>query len=104
MQSAMPTDEDVRKALRRVIDPEVGMNIVDLGLIYGIDISDNRLHIDLTMTTPACPMGGLILDNARTELAGLMPEGADIELELVWDPPWSPEKMSEMAREYFGWS
>ncbi len=104
MQSNMPSEEDVRAALRRVVDPEVGMDIVDLGLIYGIKTSDSKLHIDLTMTTPACPMGGLILDNARQALAPLMPEGAEIDLQLVWDPPWAPEKMSEHAREFFGWS
>ena len=102
-QSAMPTGEDVRNVLRNVIDPEVGLNIVDLGLIYGVAVSENRLHIDLTMTTPACPMSEMILDNARQALAPLMPEGAAIELNLVWDPPWDASKMSEYAREYFGW-
>ncbi len=104
MQSNMPSEEDVRTALRRVIDPEVGMNIVDLGLIYGVNISDGKLHIDMTMTTPACPMGGLILDNARQALTPLVPEGVEIDLQLVWDPPWSPEKMTEHARGFFGWS
>lgn len=99
----MPTEEEVRSALRNVIDPEVGLNIVDLGLIYGVEISDNRLHIDLTMTTPACPMGEMILDNARYALKALVPEGTEIELNLVWDPPWSADKMNDYARHYFGW-
>ena len=103
MQSEMPTEESVRNVLRNVIDPEVGLNIVDLGLIYGVVISDDKLHIDLTMTTPACPMSEMILDNARQVLAALMPAGAAIELNLVWDPPWNASKMSEYAREYFGW-
>jgi len=102
-QSRMPTEEEVQTALRAVIDPEVGMNIVDLGLIYGVEISDDRLHIDLTMTTPACPMGEMILDNARRALEEVTPEDAEIELNLVWDPPWSADKMSEHARQYFGW-
>jgi metal-sulfur cluster biosynthetic enzyme len=99
----MPTEEQVRAALRGVIDPEVGLNIVDLGLIYRVEISENRLQIDLTMTTPACPMGGLILDNARQALTALLPASADIELNLVWDPPWTPDRMTEHAREFFGW-
>ena len=103
MQSNMPTEEEVRTALRSVIDPEVGMNIVDLGLIYGVEISEGRLHIDLTMTTPACPMGEMILDNARHALEAVVPADAEIELNLVWDPPWSADKMSEHARQYFGW-
>ena len=103
MQSKMPTEEDVRTALRSVIDPEVGLNIVDLGLIYGVEILDNKLHIDLTMTTPACPMAEMILDNARQVLAALMPAGAEIELNLVWEPTWAPDRMGEYARKYFGW-
>ena len=100
----MPTEEKVRTALRSVIDPEVGLNIVDLGLIYRVEVSDNKLHIDLTMTTLACPMGEMILDNARQALAALMPTGSDIVLNLVWDPPWTSDRMSEHAREFFGWS
>ena len=99
----MPTEQDIRGALQNVIDPEVGLNIVDLGLIYGVEILDSKLHIDLTMTTPACPMSEMILDNARQALAPLMPDGADIELNLVWEPPWDASKMSEYAHEYFGW-
>ena len=104
MQSGMPTEEEVRAVLRGVIDPEVGLNIVDLGLVYGVKISDNKLHVDLTMTTPACPMGEMILDDARYALAALVPAGVEIDLNLVWDPPWGPDKMSEHAREHFGWS
>ena len=103
MRSEMPSNEEVQNDLRGVIDPEVGMNIVDLGLVYGVSISDSKLHIDLTMTTPACPMGEMILDDARRALATLMPDGAEIELNLVWEPPWNPGKMSENAREHFGW-
>ncbi len=103
MQSEMPAEEDVRNALRNVIDPEVGLNIVDLGLIYSVIISDNKLHIDLTMTTPACPMSEMILDNARQVLVALMPAGSGIELNLVWEPPWTPDRMGEHARHFFGW-
>lgn len=100
----MLTEEEVRTVLRGVIDPEIGMNIVDLGLVYGVEISDNRLHVDLTMTTPACPMGEMILDDVRQVLEALMPAGFEIDINLVWDPPWSPDKMSEHARKHLGWS
>lgn len=100
----MLTEKEVRTVLRGVIDPEIGMNIVDLGLVYGVEISDNRLHIDLTMTTPACPMGEMILDDVHEALAALAPTGVEIDIELVWDPPWSPDKMSEHARKHLGWS
>jgi len=102
-QTGMPTEEEVRAVLRKVIDPEVGMNIVDLGLVYGVEISDNQLHVDLTMTTPACPMSEIILDDARHLLGPLIPDNAEMDIKLVWEPPWSPDKMSAHAREHFGW-
>lgn len=100
----MPTEDEVRAVLHSVIDPEVGMNIVDLGLIYDVEISSDKLRVDLTMTTPACPMGEMILDDARQVLEGLMPDGFEIELNLVWDPPWHSGMMSKHARQHFGWS
>lgn len=103
MQEIMPAEEEVRNALRSVIDPEVGLNIVDLGLVYCVEISGNILRVDITMTTPACPMGEMIMDNARHALKALMPAGAELELNLVWEPPWTPDKMGEHARGYFGW-
>jgi len=103
IQSTMPTEDEVRTALRGVIDPEVGLNIIDLGLVYGVEILDNKLHVDLTMTTPACPMGEMIIDNARQALAVLVPEGVEIDISLVWEPPWGPDKMGEYARKHFGW-
>jgi len=102
-QSEMPTKEIVLNILHNVIDPEVGVNIVDLGLIYGVEISGHKLRVDLTMTTPACPMGDMIMDDARRALAGLVPAGAEVDINLVWEPPWSPDKMSENARDHFGW-
>ncbi len=102
-QSEMPTKETVLNILHNVIDPEVGVNIVDLGLVYGVEITGHKLRVDLTMTTPACPMGDMILDDARRALTGLAPADAEIDLNLVWEPPWSPDKMSDNARGHFGW-
>lgn len=102
--SEMPSEEDVRNALHNVIDPEAGLNIVDLGLVYGVEISGNKLRVDLTMTTPACPMGDMIIDDARRALAGLVPANAEIDINLVWEPPWSPDRMSDHARGHFGWN
>ncbi|WP_324779275.1 metal-sulfur cluster assembly factor [Thiobacillus sedimenti] len=98
------TPDDVRAALRGVDDPEVGMNIVDLGLVYGVDVTPGQLHVDLTMTSPACPMGEMILEDAQRALEALAPAGVEIDLTLVWDPPWSPDRMSEDARAHFGWT
>ena len=103
MQAAGLSEEKVRDALRAVDDPEVGMNIVDLGLVYRIDIAPERVCIELTMTTAACPMGELITDNARRAVAAIVPQQLAVEVLLVWEPPWTPDLMSETARQTFGW-
>lgn len=97
-------DEAVREALRGVDDPEAGMNIVELGLVYGIDVQAGVVHVDMTMTTAACPMADMIVDQARTAIAAIAPPDMAVEIELVWDPPWTPDRMSGMAREFFGWT
>jgi metal-sulfur cluster biosynthetic enzyme len=102
-QAEMPGEERLREALYSVDDPEVGMNIVDLGLVYRIDIGPQRVRVELTMTTPACPMGDLITENARRAVSAALPEGVAVEVALVWDPPWTPDMMSESARQTFGW-
>jgi metal-sulfur cluster biosynthetic enzyme len=94
----------VRDALRQVQDPEAGMNIVDLGLVYSIEVSDQSVQVDLTMTTAACPMADLIVDQAREAIIGAVPPGSGVDVRLVWDPPWTPDRMSDLAREQFGWS
>jgi metal-sulfur cluster biosynthetic enzyme len=93
----------VRDALRRVVDPEAGINIVDLGLVYDIVLEGETLRIDLTMTSPACPMGEMIVDNVHSELASLLPPQFVLDVRIVWEPPWSPEKMTDSARQHFGW-
>ena len=97
-------DERVREALREVEDPEAGMNIVDLGLVYGIEVSDTAVRIEMTMTTAACPMADMITEQARSVVAGIAAPGIAVEVQLVWDPPWTPDKMTGIAREHFGWS
>lgn len=89
--------------LRQVIDPEVGINIVNLGLIYGIEVSRELISIRMTMTSPACPMGEMILDDIDRVLDAALPPDVRIDLALVWDPPWTPEHMKGSAREHFGW-
>ena len=100
----MPDDDAVREALRQVDDPEAGMNIVDLGLVYGIEIVAGAIRVDVTMTTAACPMADMIVEDARAAIAAIAPAGTDVDVRLVWDPPWTPERMSGIAREHFGWT
>ena len=101
--TSMPDDEAVREALRQVDDPEAGMNIVELGLVYGVDVSADAVRVDMTMTTTACPMTDMITDQARNVIAAIVPEGTAVDIRLVWDPPWTPDKMTGIAKEHFGW-
>lgn len=102
-QAALPTEKEVREALRSVDDPEVGINIVDLGLVYRVDLTPERVRVEMTMTTPACPMGDYITDHARRAVGSLLPDGVGVDVELVWDPIWTPDRMSESAKQTFGW-
>ena len=91
----------VREALKNVHDPELGINIVDLGLVYGVDISDGAVHVTYTLTTMGCPIGPLIEAEIRQFVEGI--EGVDgVEAEIVLRPPWSPEMMTEEARAALG--
>jgi metal-sulfur cluster biosynthetic enzyme len=88
--------------LHEVIDPELGVNIVDLGLVYGVRVTDRILRVRMTLTTPGCPLSGYIDDSIRDTLSGV--PGVDAtDTEIVWDPPWSPDMMSELAKDQLGW-
>jgi len=94
--------EPVVEALRRVLDPELGLSIVDLGLVYGVEIADGLARIRLTMTSAGCPLSDLIIDDIHTELEPVLPPRHEIEIELCWDPPWTPDRMSARARLQLG--
>jgi metal-sulfur cluster biosynthetic enzyme len=95
--------EPVIAALSRVVDPEVALNIVDIGLVYGVRIEAARLALRLTMTSAACPVADVILDDAATELERVLPAELGVDVELVWEPAWTPERMSERARRFMRW-
>ncbi|SMB26019.1 MIP18 family protein YitW [Sterolibacterium denitrificans] len=104
--ASAPIDlEALLHALREVIDPEVGMNIVDLGLIYRVEASDDEksVRVEMTMTSPACPMGEMIVENVEAVLRAQLPENVQAEVRLVWEPPWHPSMMSKDARAHYGW-
>ncbi len=97
----MPTKDDVIEALRQVEDPELGMDIVDLGLLYDVEVQGPRVKITHTLTSMGCPVGPMIQEDIHrvtSELEGV----EDIDVELTWDPPWSPEKMSDDAKFILG--
>ncbi len=99
----MISEEAVREALRSVIDPEAGMNIVDLGLVYRIDAAPGHVVVDMTMTTPACPVGPMLVDQAQAAIRAALPDAGEVTVELVWEPAWHAGLMSAHAKKHFGW-
>lgn len=99
----MLSEERVREALRTVIDPEIGINVVDLGLVYRVEIRGNRVHVAMTMTTQACPLHNVLTEAAQAAIGEAAPEAEGVHVEMVWDPPWSPAMMSDAAKQKLGW-
>jgi len=98
----MATKGEVLDALSRVIDPEIGLNIVDIGLVYRVDVDDEHVEVDFTLTSPGCPLADTIIADIRkevTEATGI----DDIQANIVWNPPWSLDFMSEDARLQLGY-
>ena len=93
----------VTAALERVVDPEVALNIVDVGLVYGVRVKDGRLDVDVTMTSAACPVADVIVDDIENALDADLPPELKIQVDLVWEPPWTTERMSDSARRFMGW-
>ena len=93
----------IAAALRRVVDPEMALDIVGLGLVYGVEIRGPDAHVRITMTSAACPVAEMIIDDVVDALSGVLGDGAKVECDLVWDPPWAPERMSPRARSAMGW-
>jgi len=93
----------VARALEKVVDPEVALNIVDVGLVYGVAIADGRMDVRITMTSAACPVTDVIVDDVENALDDAMPPDLKIHVEVVWEPPWTSERMSGRARAFMGW-
>jgi metal-sulfur cluster biosynthetic enzyme len=100
-QNTAITEEQVYEALRECYDPEIPVNIVDLGLVYDIKIIDNWVGVKMTLTSPGCGMSGIISQNVRNRVLRL-PGVKDADVRIVWQPAWSPALMSETARKKLG--
>ena len=98
----MATKDEVLAALKAVIDPEVGVNIADLGLVYGVAIDGGTVKVTMTMTTAACPVTEYMKTQARAAVLGALPEINDVQVDMVWDPPWKPTMMSDAAKRKLG--
>lgn len=99
----MVSEEHILQTLRGVNDPEVGVNIVDLGLVYSAEIQGENVRIVMTMTTPACPMHSYLTEEVREAILVQYEEVENVSVELVWDPPWSPQMISEKGKRQLGW-
>ncbi|MBA4018816.1 MAG: hypothetical protein C0483_16735 [Pirellula sp.] len=100
------SEDSIREALKQVIDPELFVNIVDLGLIYGVTLHEEavgkaKIAIDMTMTSPACPAGPQLIQNSK-DVVGRLPGVDGVEVKLVMIPPWTPDRMTEAARDQLG--
>ena len=91
-----------RDLLGEVIDPELGVDIINLGLVYDVKVADGTAQVRMTMTTPGCPLGAYFDDSIR-ECMQDAPGVEDVDLEIVWDPPWNPEMMTDAAKAQLGW-
>lgn len=95
------TEDKVKLALRRVKDPELNLNILDLGLIYAINVEGNDISIDMSLTSPGCPSGPEIMTDAENQLKALEGVGT-VSMNLVWSPPWTPDRIEPRVRAYLG--
>jgi metal-sulfur cluster biosynthetic enzyme len=100
--AASPTVDDVMDALSNVIDPELGLDFVELGLIYGVEVDGGNVSVTFTLTTPGCPIGPQVTEQIE-EFVGELEGVKTVESEMVFTPPWSPEKMSEDAKFALGY-
>jgi metal-sulfur cluster biosynthetic enzyme len=97
----MATKEQVYEALQTCYDPEIPVNIVDLGLVYDVQVSEDKVAVKMTLTAPGCGMGGFIASQARQKILDI-PNVSEATVDLVWDPPWDPSRISEEAKQKLG--
>jgi metal-sulfur cluster biosynthetic enzyme len=95
------TEDTVKLALRRVKDPEINLNIIDLGLVYGISVDGKNVEVEMSLTSPGCPSGPEIMQDAETQLRAI-PGVGEVAVNLVWSPPWTPERIEPRVRAYLG--
>ena len=93
----------IELALAKVIDPEVALNILDVGLVYGVRVADGRVDVRMTMTSAACPVVDVIVEDVEQNLDVALPQDLLIHVELIWEPEWTPARMSNAAKFIMGW-
>ena len=99
----MTTVEHVWEALRQVLDPELGINVVDLGLVYDVAVDNGTVRVAMKMTTPTCPLSAYLTETAEAAIRQRIPQIEVVQVTMVWDPPWAPAMMSSTAKQQLGW-
>lgn len=94
MERFLLNEEIVREALYEVYDPELGVNVIDLGLVYGVDVEGNNVRITMTLTTPGCPLHDMLTEAVDQAVHTYVPTAGSVEINLVWEPPWSPDMIT----------
>lgn len=102
MNKTQPLDPDTLDCLQKVMDPEVGLSVVDLGLVYRATRGDDGIEVELTLTTRACPLGTMIVEDARERLSRYFQDAPKVSVRLVWNPPWNPDRITEQGLELLG--
>lgn len=98
----MQTPDTIRKALRQVKDPELNLNIMDIGLVYDVDVSEaGDVHVKMTLTSPGCPAGAEIIGDVKN-VVGELEDVKSVDVELVWEPYWTPERMDPRVKAFMG--
>jgi len=98
----MPTSKEIREILKKVIDPEIGIDVVSLGFIYDIKVKGNDIKITMTLSSPGCPLASYILSNIEEQIKEKLKD-YKVNIDLTFDPPWSPDKMEKWAKEQLGY-
>jgi len=96
-------EQRIYTALQSVVDPEIGENLIDLGLMYGIQIQNNIAKVTFSMTSQACPMSEMVIESIHDAVNQTLVDNTELELDLVWEPAWEPAMMSEQAKQRLGW-
>jgi len=99
----MVSEEEVMEVLEKIVDPETKVDIVNMGFVYNIEVDGGKVDIEMTLTTPGCPMQKVFVSKVK-ESVGSMDDVEDVEVSLVFEPPWSPEMMSQSAKKKLGWN
>ncbi len=103
MAQLLVTESNVLEALKEVYDPELGVNVVDLGLVYGVSAERGQVRVTMTLTTPGCPLHASLAEAVESAIEFMVPGVESVAVDLVWEPPWTPDRITEAGREALGW-